>query len=432
MRRRQQPRRGRIVNRRTVIRAGAALGASVVAGCVGDPDDDEPAPEGDDSRADDADDAVDDDPPETDDEDDVVEYAVETVADGLAHPWAIAFLPGDDRLLVTEREGRLTVVDPTEGTVEAVEGVPDVHAEGQGGLLDVAFHPEFPDDPRIYLTYSIENDEGESTTALGRGELDSDGATLDGFEQLHAAEPFVDSNGHYGSRVVVGEDDHLYVTVGDRQDKAFDDHVSQDTTNELGTTLRLALDGSVPEDNPFVDDDEVLDTIYSYGHRNAQGMTVHPGTGTLWQSEHGEEDGDEINVIDGGGNYGWPVATYGCEYGTDEPVGEEPPDREDTVDPVYYWECGSGGFPPAGMTFYDGEAFPGWEGDLFVGNLAGQYLGHFTVDGEQREEIEVEEVDPLLGDEGWRVRDVAVEPGTGYLYVVVDDGDAPIVRLVPA
>ncbi|WP_331233111.1 PQQ-dependent sugar dehydrogenase [Natronorarus salvus] len=423
------------MNRRTFLATGTAIGALGTAGCLDDANGDEPngddangdEPDGDDGSVPEDDEGASDDGSEGDE---TVEFTVETVVEGLAHPWAIEFLPDEPFALVTEREGTLLLVDTEEGEAEVVEGAPDVYAEGQGGLLDVALHPAFPEESWVYLTYSVANDDGESTTAIGRGELDVEGRTIEGVEELHAAEPFVDSNGHYGSRVVVDED-ALYLTVGDRQDKTFDDHVSQDTTNELGTTLRLALDGSVPSDNPFVDDEDGLDTIYSYGHRNVQGMTVHPGTGTLWQSEHGEEDGDEINVIEGGENYGWPIATYGCEYGTDDPVGDDPEERDGTIPPVHHWECGSGGFPPAGMAFYDGDAFPGWEGDLFVGNLAGQYLGHFTVEGEEREEIEIEEVDPLLADEGWRVRDVAVEPGTGYLHVAVDDGDAPIVRLVP-
>jgi aldose sugar dehydrogenase len=352
---------------------------------------------------------------------------IETVVDGLTNPWGLVFLPDDGRLLVTEREGRLRLVDPDDGSSEELEGTPDVHTEGQGGLLNVEPHPEFPDEPWLYLTYATANDDGESTTAVGRGRLEDEATGLEAFEELYSVEPFVDSNDHYGSRLVFGEDGMAYVTVGDRASKEFGpDHVSQDTTTAIGSTLRLEPDGSIPEDNPFVDEDDALDELYSYGHRNAQGMTVNPETGDLWQSEHGEEDGDEINLIEAGGNYGWPVAAYGCEYGTDDPVGDPPDERDDVIAPVYYWECNSGGFPPAGMTFYDGDAVPDWEGDLFVGNLAGEYLGRFAVDG-----TDVEEADPLLEGQGWRVRDVAVGPESGALYVAVDDADAPLVRLTP-
>jgi glucose/arabinose dehydrogenase len=231
--------------------------------------------------------------------------------------------------------------------------------------------------------------------------------------------------------------------VGDRRFKdCGPDHVAQDLTNDLGTILRFEPDGSIPADNPFVDSEErsssgsrsqpgddpspeeARDAIYSYGHRNPQGLTVHPGTGALWESEHGERDGDEINVIEAGGNYGWPVATYACEYGTDQPVGDSPDEREDLISPVYYWACGSGGFPPAGMTFYDGP-IEGWQGDLFVGNLAGTYLGRFSVDG-----TDVTEREPLLADRGWRIRAVETGPA-GHLYVAVDAGSAPLVRLTP-
>jgi aldose sugar dehydrogenase len=217
------------------------------------------------------------------------------------------------------------------------------------------------------------------------------------------------------------------VTTGDRQLKDFGpDHVAQDASNDLGATLRLEADGSIPDDNPFVDDPDASDAIYSYGHRNVQAIAFHPETGELWQAEHGEEAGDEINVIEAGGNYGWPIAHYGCEDDTEIPVGDEPHEREDTVDPVHYWECPDDGFPPSGATFYDGEAFPDWQGDLFVGNIFWEYLGRFTVDGR-----DVEEVDPLLADCGWRIRDVEVAPDTGHLYVLLDEEDAPVVRVVP-
>ncbi len=382
------------VERRAVLATGAAIVALSTAGCLGSRDSD--GSEG-----------------------------VETVATGLTRPWSLTFLPDDPRLLVTERSGQLVLVDRERGDVETVPGAPDVHAAGQGGLLDAALHP---DEPWLYLTYAVRNDDGASTTALGRGRLDLAEPRLAKFEPLFAAEPFVDSTQHYGSRVVFGPDGMVYVTVGDRGFKDFGpNHVSQDRTTELGATIRLTPDGETPDDNPFVGDADARETIFSYGHRNVQGMVVHPDTGAIWQSEHGERDGDEINVVERGGNHGWPIAHYGCEYGSDEPVGDLPHERDDVVPPVHYWECGSGGFPPAGMTVYDGDAFPEWRGDLLVGNLAGQYLGRFTVD-----DTGLEEADPIVADRGWRIRDVEVAPDTGHVYVAVDGEDAPIVRIESA
>ncbi len=354
-------------------------------------------------------------------------FQVETVTTGVDYPWGLEFLP-DGTLVATERDaGRVVLVDRNDGTVTSVDGTPTVFNGGQGGLLDVARHPDYEQTPWLYLTYAVENADGDTATALGRGSLDREVPAFETFEQLHVAEPFVDSNGHFGSRVVFGDGGTLYVTTGDRQFKNFGpDHVSQDPSNELGATLRLQPDGSVPPDNPFVDDPGVVDSIYSYGHRNPQGMTVRPETGALWQSEHGERDGDEINVVEAGKNYGWPVATYACEYGTTDPIGDDPHERDDLARPVYYWRCGTGGFPPAGATFYDGDAFPDWRGDLFVGNLAGSHLGRFVVSGRQ-----VAEADPLLDNRGWRVRDVAVAPDSGALYVAVDESGGPIARLVP-
>ncbi len=385
------------ITRRSFIIASSLVGSIAVAGCT-----------------------------DTVDDNGTQSFDIETVVDGLEHPWSVE-PTGRRQCLVTERTGRLTLVDLDEGSFEVIDGVPKVHVAGQGGLLDVTVHPAYPDEPWVYLTFSDTNVAGESATHLARGQLEIDTAQLTDVEIIHIAEPFVDSNNHYGSRIVFGDGEKLYMTSGDRQFKNFGpDHVSQDLSNDLGATLRLEPDGSIPADNPFNGEQNASKAIYSYGHRNAQGMAVHPTTGELWQSEHGEHDGDELNIITRGGNHGWPIAHYGCQYGSTDPIGDLPHERDDVIEPVYHWECTSGGFPPAGMTFYDGDAFSRWQGDLFVGNLAGRYLGHFTVDQQS-----VEEVDPLLEDQGWRVRDVSVEPSQGHLLVAIDASSAPLVELVP-
>ncbi|QAU13538.1 PQQ-dependent sugar dehydrogenase [Halorubrum sp. BOL3-1] len=416
-------------DRRSVLRATAGVtGLPAIAGCLGgegdggDGDDDTDGNGGADAPPDDGPD---------------VDYAVETVAEGFENPWGLAFLPDDGRLLVTERPGRLSLVDPGDGTVEGVAGEPDVFAEGQGGLLDVAVNPDYPDDSRIYLTYSATDDDGSGAAAthVGSGRLSLDGEdapAIDGFEPIRVAEPFREGANHFGSRATFGPEGALFVTVGDRRDTDFGpDHVSQDRSNELGATLRLTPDGDAHPDNPFVDDSDAADAIYSHGHRNPQAMAVRHETGALWECEHGEEDGDEINAIERGGDYGWPIASEACRYGTDDPVAPGHDERDDVTAPVHHWPCGSGGFPPSGAVFYDGDAFPEWRGDLLAGTLAGEYLGRFTIDGAGAEGASVTERDPLLGDREWRMRAVAVEPATGHLYVAVDDADAPLARLVP-
>ncbi|WP_434521252.1 PQQ-dependent sugar dehydrogenase [Halorubrum sp. AS12] len=411
-------------DRRTVLRATAGLAGGTalpaLSGCLGGDGNDGTDDPSEDSPPDDGAD---------------VDYEIETVAEGFENPWGLAFLPDDGRLLVTERPGRLSLVDPADGTVEGVAGAPEVFAEGQGGLLDVAVHPDYHDDPRVYLTYAAANDAGEAATHVGSGRLALDGGdapALDEFEPIRVAEPFRDSANHFGSRAAFGPEGALFVTVGDRRDTDFGpDHVSQDRSNELGATLRLTADGDAHPENPFVDNPDAADALYSYGHRNPQAIAVRPETGAVWQCEHGEEDGDEINATERGGNYGWPIASEACRYGTDDPVAPGHDERDDVIAPVHYWPCGSGGFPPSGAVFYDGEAFPEWRGDLLAGTLAAQYLGRFTVDGAGRDAT-VTERDPLLDDRGWRMRAVAVEPTTGHLYVAVDDGDAPVARIVPA
>ncbi len=356
-------------------------------------------------------------------------FDIETVAEGFNQPWGMAFLPGDGRLLVTERPGALKLVDPESGAVAEISGAPEVDARGQGGLLDVEAHPNFASEPWVYLTWAGNDDQGRTATYIGRGRLDAEAQRLDDLDVLHVAGPHVDSTGHYGSRIVFGADNRFYVTVGDRQFKNFGpEHYSQDTTNYIGTTLRFEADGSIPADNPFVDDPDVQDAIYSYGHRNSQGMAIHPQTGELWQNEHGEWNGDEINVIQAGGNYGWPIATHGVDYRTRERFADLPQDNPDTVNPVYYWDVDDPeGFPPSGFAFYDGDAFPEWQGNALMGNLRHQYLGRFTVDGH-----DVEMAERLLDGQGWRIRDVAVGPDDGYVYVLIDDSGVPLIRLRPS
>ena len=412
------------IDRRTALRAAGGLAGATalpaLSGCLGDSG-------GDGTDGSDGDDA----PP--DDGADVA-YDVETVAEGFENPWGLAFLPDDGRLLVTERTGGISLVDPADGAVEAVAGAPEVFAEGQGGLLDVAVHPDYPDDARVYLTYSATNGAGEATTHVGAGRLSldtSNGPALAEFKPIRVAEPFRGGSNHFGSRATFGPEGSLYVTVGDRRDTNFGPgHVSQVRSNELGATLRLTPDGDPHPENPFVDDPDAADALYSYGHRNPQAMAVRPETARIWQCEHGEEDGDEINVIERGGDYGWPVASEACRYGTDDPFAPAHDERDGVIAPVHYWPCGSGGFPPSGAVFYDGDAFPEWEGDLFAGTLAAQYLGRFTVDGDGLDAT-VTEREPLLADRGWRMRAVAIEPDTGQLYAAVDDADAPIARIVP-
>ncbi len=343
---------------------------------------------------------------------------VEEVLQSLEEPWSLEAVPGEDKILITEKPGNIVLADTSERSIERLNNAVDVDDTGQGGLLDIELHPDYSENNLVYMTYTDVNSEGESATHLGRAELNVEDEVIENFENLHIARPFIASNIHFGSRIVFDDENNVYFTTGDRGSKDFGpQHFSQDTSNELGSTLRLTDSGEIPGDNPFIGDDEVVDSIYSFGHRNSQGMTVEPGTGEIWQSEHGEEDGDEINILESGGNYGWPITHTGCEYGTDRPVAENPQDNPEVVNPVYYWECGTGGFPPSGMAFYSGDG--DWDGDLFIGNLAGQHLGRFNVD-RNGDTVEVTENEPLLDGEGWRIRDV--EQINDSLFVITDSG----------
>lgn len=339
-------------------------------------------------------------------------FRTEIVADDLDHPWALAFLPEGD-FLVTERSGALLRIDPESGARRAIGGVPEVDARNQGGLLDVALHPEFADNRRVYITWSGACD-GGNATHLGRGRLAGD--RLTGFEVLFVATPCVDSTKHFGSRLVFDRDGALFMTVGERGERAR----AQDLGDHNGSVLRLRPDGGIPGDNPFAGRDGAEAAIYSYGHRNPQGAALHPESGRLWIHEHGPRGGDEINIPEPGGNFGWPEATHGREYWGPEIA---PDSRAGMIDPVHHW---TPSIAPSGMAFYTGDRFPAWRGSLFVGALALTHLARLELDGR-----EVVREQRLLDDRGWRVRDVRQGPD-GHLYLLTDHDDGALVRLVPA
>ena len=355
------------------------------------------------------------------------DYDVEILAEGLEKPWGMAFVPGTGDILITGRSGRLMLWDASSGDVTAIDGAPEVDSRGQGGLLDIAPGPDFADTGTVFLTWVARVD-GGSTTHLGRGRLDMDAGALHDLEVLFRVSPGVDSRAHFGSRIAI-RDGYIFVGTGDRNFKNFGpDHIAQDLSSENGAVIRLNLDGSVPDDNPFVGVDGASPAIWSYGHRNIQAMAVHPDTGDLWLAEHGEAGGDEINLVERGGNYGWPLAAFGVDYRRGEQFADPHRPGDGFNAPAFHWPPGrSDHFPPSGMAWVTGDAFPAWEGHMLVGNLYHRYLGLFAVDGAQ-----VSAPSRLLEGRGWRIRDVAVGPDDGFIYVIVDGDSAPLLRLVPA
>lgn len=341
-------------------------------------------------------------------------FQVVRLLDGLEHPWAVAWLP-DGRMLITERSGQMLLVEGT--TTTPLSGVPEVWAQSQGGLLDVRLHPNYEETGWIYFTYSAPG-EGGAGTVLSRAKLD--GTSLTDVEELYRQFPFVGSGVHFGSRIAFPGDGTVVVTLGERGQRRENGPGALDSTNTIGTTIRLNLDGSIPEDNPFVGRDDIPDEVYSYGHRNQQGMAIQPETGAIWQHEHGPHGGDELNLVEAGNNYGWPAATYGDEYSDQSPIGSfEIPGG---TQPVTYWDPS-----PAlsGMTFYTGDEFPDWQNDLFMGALAHQKLLRLEMDGQ-----EVVGEEELLRGELGRIRDVATGPD-GYLYVLTDASNGGLYRLEP-
>lgn len=343
------------------------------------------------------------------------DFRVATLVEQLEFPWGMAFLPNGD-MLISEKSGRLRYVEDGNLRDAAVTGLPDIHVENQGGLLGLALHPDFADNRYVYFAFS-EGTSAANHTALGRGRLSADGSELTDTEVIFRVNFEKRRGFHFGGRVTFLADDSLMLTLGDGGGHRDE---SQNTANHIGTVVRLNDDGSVPFDNPFVDDRTAMPEIYSYGHRNIQGIAINPETGSVWTHEHGARGGDEINIVEPGLNYGWPAVTYGINY-DGSPVSDAT-SGEGFEEPIWYWVPS---IAPSGMAFYSGDQFPAWQGDVFVGALAGSMLVRYEVDGDR-----ILSEEPLLEDLGIRVRDVQTGPD-GYLYVLTDDLDGQLLRLEP-
>lgn len=348
------------------------------------------------------------------------DFRVVPVVEGLVNPWGMTFLPNGD-MLVTERPGRVRIVRGGALVATPVAGAPAVVASGQGGLLDIALHPDFARNRFVYLTYSKQVD-GGSTTALHRARFEND--ALVGGQDIFVAETR-GRPGHFGSRIAFDGRGHVYITVGDRQAAPSGDlekHPAQDLTNHHGKVIRLMDDGRVPTDNPFVGRANVKPEIYSYGHRSMQGLLVHPTTGDIWETEHGPQGGDELNLVLPGRNYGWPVVGHGVNYGG--AVIHASKTREGMENPRNVWVPS---IATSGLLLYTGNRFPNWKGSMFVGGLVGEQLVRLTLNGQNPTVA-----DTLLKGRG-RVRDVRQGPD-GLIYIAIDHQQGqptPILRLEP-
>jgi glucose/arabinose dehydrogenase len=343
---------------------------------------------------------------------------IETVAKGLNHPWGLAFLP-DGQFLVTERAGRMRIVQ-SDGRLSApIANVPKVFASGQGGLLDVALDRSYAQNSTIYFCYAEPSSGGGARTALARARLGADAAPrLDELKIIFRQEGPLSSGNHFGCRIVQTADDNLFLTLGEHfttRDQA------QNLANHLGKIARLRPDGSVPPDNPFVGRQGAKPEIWSYGHRNPQGLALNPASGKLWEHEHGPRGGDEVNIIEKGRNYGWPVIGYGIDYSGAKI--HESTRKAGMEQPIWYWVPS---IAPSGMAFHTGNAFPAWQGNLFVGALAGQMLVRLALDGEK-----IVKEERLLHALSERIRDVRQGPD-GALWLLTDSSSGRLLRLLPA
>lgn len=341
---------------------------------------------------------------------------VTELVSGLRNPWALAFLP-DGQMLITEKSGNLRVLNAEGQLSEPLDGTPEVADKGQGGLLDVVLSPSFEQDRFVYLSYA-ESDGKHAGTVVGRGRLAKDLTSLEAFTPFFHQEPKLSTGHHFGNRMVFAPDGMLYVALGENNQRSS----SQDLDKLQGKIARLHPDGAIPDDNPFVGHLEARPEIWSYGHRNPQGMALNPWSGQLWAHEHGPRGGDEVNLIKSGRNYGWPLATYGINY-----TGFAIPEAKGQVlsgtePPLFWWKRS-----PAisGMAFYDADRFPQWQHSLFIGALRDKALIRLTLDGDT---VVAEE--RLLQERNERIRDVRQGPD-GYVYVLTDSSNGSLLRIAP-
>lgn len=344
------------------------------------------------------------------------QVSVELLQDKLDHPWSLAFLPDNQTLLLTERAGQLRSWQPEKGLSAPIAGVPKVWAQRQGGLLDVVLAPDFSHSRRVWLSYSEADASGKVGAVVGYGQLSADNRQLNDFKVVIRQTPKLSSGANIGTRLAFDRDGYLWIALGD----SFHSSTAQDLGQLQGKVLRLNADGSVPQDNPFVGHQNARAEIWAFGLRNPQGLALNPWTQQMWESEHGPRGGDEVNILEKGKNYGWPLATWGIDYNGEKVPESKGGEVTGTEQPVFWWKDSPA---VSGMAFYNSARFPQWKNSLFIGALKEKNLIRLSLNGEK-----VIEEQRLLTDRGERIRDVRQGPD-GYLYVLTDEANGKLLKV---